>query len=425
MLNNAAENVRRLAEWGRESRDVDLASFTPREIRSVGIIGVGTMGASIAAAHVRHGIPVFLHDTNAATLEHATAVIADELREAGFHRSEDELRRWTHPTNELAIAAQCDLVVEAIAETPAAKLQLYANLRKHMGEWTLVASNTSTIPLQRLAVAIDDPSRFFGLHFCHPVQHRPLVEIVRGPQTSDASIAAAIAHTRRIDRIHMVVRDGPGFVVNRLLFPYLGEALTLLREGVPAETIERAAADFGMAIGPLGLMDEIGLDTILQAAWVLAAAFPERIVSSPMLVSLVKAGRLGRKTGAGFFAYRKSTTDDAPGVADPAATEILTPWIDAIEAYEPASLSYRLVLPMVLEATRILEENAVGDMRDIELAVLFGLGFPASKGGLLWWADTLGVNRIVELLRGSSARGDPTPLLLSMVENHTKFYDGQ
>ena len=144
------------------------------------------------------------------------------------------------------------------------------------------------------------------MHFCHPVRQRPLVEIVRGPQTSQRTIAAAVAHVQGIARMPIVVEDGPGFVVNRLLFPYLSEALELLREGAPVDAIERAAAEFGMAMGPLRLMDEIGLDTILQAAWVLAAAFPERIVSSPLLVSMVKAGRLGRKTGAGFFSLRRA-----------------------------------------------------------------------------------------------------------------------
>ena len=205
-------------------------------------------------------------------------------------------------------------------ETLPAKLQLYAQLQRHLGPQTILASNTSTIPLQRLGRGLADASRFCGLHFCHPVQQRPLVEIVCGPQTSDATIAAAVAHARRIDRMPMVVQDGPGFVVNRLLFPYLNEALELLREGVPAESIERAAAEFGMTIGPLRLMDEIGLDTTLQAAWVLGAAFPERVVSSPLLVSLVKAGRLGQKTGAGFFSYR------GPTGGSPRARSTKLPW---------------------------------------------------------------------------------------------------
>lgn len=421
MLNNTVENASRLAEWGRQCRDTQMASLATREIRNVGIIGAGTMGVSIAAAHVLCGIPVLLHDNDPLALERAPTIIARELCESGFR---DDLRVSFRPTHELAEAAQCDLVIEAIAETPAAKLELYSSLRKHLPSQTLVASNTSTIALQRLAIAVEDTSRFFGLHFCHPVAQRPLVEIVRGAFTGDATIATAIGHIQRMGRIHMVVCDGPGFVVNRLLFPYLSEGLTLLAEGVSVEAIEQAATQFGMAMGPLAMMDEIGLDTVLQAAWVLAAAFPDRIVSSPSLVSLVKARRLGRKTGAGFFAYRKSATGEVSAAIDPTLADILAPWINATRTtYEPTILSYRLMLPMVLEATRILEEKAVDDVRDIELALLFGLGFPASKGGLLWWADSLGANRIVELLRHASVRSEPTPMLLSMAKHQKRFYD--
>jgi 3-hydroxyacyl-CoA dehydrogenase/enoyl-CoA hydratase/3-hydroxybutyryl-CoA epimerase/3-hydroxyacyl-CoA dehydrogenase/enoyl-CoA hydratase/3-hydroxybutyryl-CoA epimerase/enoyl-CoA isomerase len=261
-----------------------------------------------------------------------------------------------------------------------------------------------------------------------------VVEIVRGPRTSDETIAAATGHVRRIGRMPIVVRDGPGFLVNRLLFPYLGEALELLREGVPADAIERAATEFGMAIGPLRLMDEIGLDIALQAGWVLAAAFPERIVSSPLLVSMVKAGRLGQKAGAGFYAYgKRSVKGDSPifadtkigTVPDRAIDEIIGRWIDSTGKQSSETIACRLVLPMLLEATRILEEGKVGDPRDIDLAVLFGLGFPADKGGLLWWADALGPQRILGMLsspRTIEDRNRPTPMLETLAKTDGRFY---
>lgn len=221
----------------------------------------------------------------------------------------------------------------------------------------------------------------------------------------------------------MVVQDGPGFVVNRLLFPYLNEALELLHEGIPAKSIERAATEFGMMVGPLQLMDEIGLDTILQAAWVLGAAFPDRVVSSPLLVSLIKAGRLGKKTGSGFFWYPKPTDRSMPAI-DMAAKQPIAPSISPSPSVSMA-VAYRLVLPMLLEATRLLEEGKVRDIRDIELAVLFGLGFPAAKGGLLWWADTLGAARILALLQSLGTMGPrskPTAMLREMAECGRRFY---
>lgn len=297
----ALENIRRLEQWNREEyRDALMPAFSPP--RSVGILGAGRMGVSIAAAHVACQVPVVLSNVNEAVLAQATASIFADLPERARSRlgPDDELVRVTSVAAE---AAQCDLVLEAIVEALPAKLRLYSQLQESLAHGAIVASNTSTIPIRQLAEGVPDAARFCGMHFLHPVRERRLVEIVRGPRTSDETIAAATAHVRRIGRMPIVVRDGPGFLVNRLLFPYLGEALQLLREGVPAETIERAATEFGMALGPLRLMDEIGLDTALQAGWVLAAAFPDRIVSSPLLVSLVKAGRLGQKSGAGFYLY--------------------------------------------------------------------------------------------------------------------------
>ena len=180
----------------------------------------------------------------------------------------------------------------------------------------------------------------------------------------------------------MVVQDGPGFVVNRLLFPYLNEALELLREGVPAESIERAAAEFGMTIGPLRLMDEIGLDTTLQAAWVLAAAFPERDrLFAP--AGVADQGRpAGAKDGGRLLLLPRANRRQLPGTVDKAALELIAPWITHSPRRDGTSqpVAYRLVLPMLLEATRILEEGKVRDVRDIDLAVLFGLGFPGRQG---------------------------------------------
>jgi 3-hydroxyacyl-CoA dehydrogenase len=426
MLSAALENVQWIAAWGRQDHVVGRRAAGSRKIGSVGIIGAGMMGTAIAAAHVQHRLPVVIHDADGDVLGRADAAIAAELRHAHAHVAPGTFRRLVRPTVDLAEAARCDLVLEAIVETLSAKRQLYAQLQRHLGATTLVASNTSTIPLAQLARGLPDASRLCGMHFCHPIFQRPLVEIVYGPQTTDPTTAAAVAHVRRIGRMPMAVPDGPGFVVNRLLFPYLGEALELLRAGATAESIERAAVEFGMAVGPLRMMDGIGLDTTLQAAWVLAAAFPERIVPSPLLVSLIKAGRLGRKTGAGFFLYR-GPGGSAQGVVDPALAALTAPWIDGSSPPALEAVTHRLMLPMLLEATRLLEEGKVGHVRDIDLAVLFGLGFPVEKGGLLWWADTLGAKRIVALLQALGTMGpraEPTPMLKGLARTGGRFYPG-
>ena len=423
--NAAIEHVDWIADWNRRESSLSRGPAGPRKIGSVGVIGAGMMGTAIAAAHVRYRLPVLIHDADAEVLGRAKTSIAAELDEAEGQFLCGSFGRFVRPTAALAEVARCDLVLESIVESVSVKLRLYRQLQRHLGEHTIVVSNTSTIPVQRLAGGLADASRFCGMHFCHPVRRRPLVEIVRGPQTSERTIAAAVAHVKRIARIPILVQDGPGFVVNRLLFPYLGEALELLREGTPIESIEEAAVKFGMAMGPLRLMDEIGLDTTLQAAWVLAAAFPERIVSSPLLVSMVKAGRLGRKTGAGFFSHPRSTAGDAQSTVDPAVGELLAPWISSSPRSAPETITWRLVLPMLLEATRILEEDKVRDVRDIDSAVLFGLGFPAKTEGLLRWADRLGAQRVVTLLQSLGAMGpraEPTPMLRTLARTGGSFY---
>jgi 3-hydroxyacyl-CoA dehydrogenase len=377
----------------------------------------------------------------------AAEAVVRRLAEAGAPGPRQTVARLLRTTTDPAAPAQCDLVLESIVESLAAKRQLYAQLRPHLKQGAIWASNSSTIPIARLADGAADPARFCGLHFLRPVEQRPLVEIVRGPQTCDRTIAAAVGYVRRLGRTAIVVGDGPGFVVNRMLFPYLGAALELLGEGVDPAAIDRAAGEFGMGLGPLRLMDEIGLDTTLQAGLVLAEAFPERIVRSGLIVSMIKAGRLGKKAGLGFYAYGPAgeTASSAP---DEALREIVEPWIVSAAAASrrfppvcpgPAAdrqsgqaprrpglpLPLRLVFPMLLEAARILDEGKVADPRDLDLAALLGLGFPADKGGLLYWADSLGPDRAVRLIRtdrGLETALEATPALRAWAAAGQRFY---
>ncbi len=219
--------------------------------------------------------------------------------------------------------------------------------------------------------------------------------------------------------------DGPGFLVNRLLLPYLTEALELLMEGASLEMIERAAMEFGMAKGPFCLMDEIGLDTTLQAGWSLAEAFPERITPSPLLVAFIKSGRLGKKSKAGFFSYSDPLSQEMPFRPDPAASEIVARWAKASGQHSPDQIVQRLMLAMVLEAARIIEDGKASSARDIDLGAIFGLGFPARRGGLLWWADAIGASCVVEMLKPFESIGprlQVPQLLLDLAAQGGTFY---
>jgi 3-hydroxyacyl-CoA dehydrogenase/enoyl-CoA hydratase/3-hydroxybutyryl-CoA epimerase/3-hydroxyacyl-CoA dehydrogenase/enoyl-CoA hydratase/3-hydroxybutyryl-CoA epimerase/enoyl-CoA isomerase len=429
--------VAALVERNRQDAGLDGATATPRRVRRVGIVGAGLMGTTIAAAHVRCGLPVVIVDNDRQAVSVASSKIAAALAgesrlslcesSAAFAERKatsalPDVDRLVGATDNLAALAACDLVIEAIVETFAAKHKLFGDLEGGLPSKATLTSNTSTIPIGRLAVGLAEPARFCGFHFCHPVLERPLVEVVRGPKTSDETVATAVAHAKTIGKMPIVVQDGPGFLVNRLLLPYLSEAMELLLEGAQAETIEQAATDFGWAKGPLHLLDEIGLDTTLQGGWILSEAFPERIPASPLLVGMIKAGRLGCKAGAGFFSYRDDR--DAP---DDVVRQLIAQWAHSPQQHTPHSITARLLLPMLLEATRLLEENKVRDPRDIDLGVLFGLGFPAAQGGVLWWADGLGAARIIEMLRPLQRLGQrahPTALLRTMARRAGHFYSG-
>jgi 3-hydroxyacyl-CoA dehydrogenase/enoyl-CoA hydratase/3-hydroxybutyryl-CoA epimerase/3-hydroxyacyl-CoA dehydrogenase/enoyl-CoA hydratase/3-hydroxybutyryl-CoA epimerase/enoyl-CoA isomerase len=419
----AEAHVRSLVEWKRRDKGIGQEDVPGRPIRSVGIVGAGMMGAAIAAACVKHELAVVLTDSSPEALASAADRIAAEI--AGPDVKPEEVRsridRLVSLEADQRDVAHCDLVLESVVETLAGKQAVYASLETHIRPEAILASNTSTIPIARLADGLASPDRFCGIHFFHPVRHRPLVEIIRGPKTTAATVATAVAFGQAIEKLPLVVDDGPGFLVNRLLVPYLNEALELLLDGATVDQIESAAAQFGMARGPLRLMDEIGLDTTFLGGRVLWEAFPERVVASPLLISMVKSGLLGRKSAAGFFRY-----SDVPGPAPRRSLdELIATWARPPQVFSTEAILARLLLPMVLEAARLLEKQTVGDPREIDLATLFGLGFPAWRGGLLYWADAIRPARILELLQPLAplgARAAPTPWLMRRAEEGKGFY---
>jgi 3-hydroxyacyl-CoA dehydrogenase/enoyl-CoA hydratase/3-hydroxybutyryl-CoA epimerase/3-hydroxyacyl-CoA dehydrogenase/enoyl-CoA hydratase/3-hydroxybutyryl-CoA epimerase/enoyl-CoA isomerase len=211
--------------------------------------------------------------------------------------------------------------------------------------------------------------------------------------------------------------------VNRLLLPYMNESLELILEGAEIKQIERVAKNFGMPMGPITLYDVVGLDTCVMAGRVMVEAFPDRTVVNDILMVLLKAGRLGQKTGAGFYSYSKGSDRGAP---DPKLDERIAPLMRGKRKFTDTEIEARMFLPMVLEATRLLQDKVVRDVRDVDLGLIYGIGFPPFKGGLLFWADTLGAAKIVELVKPLESLGErarPTPLLLEMARTGRKFYE--
>jgi 3-hydroxyacyl-CoA dehydrogenase/enoyl-CoA hydratase/carnithine racemase len=422
----AAQLLRVFRSGERNRRDPGIGSDeiaggpgpTTRVVAAA-VIGAGIMGAGIAASHLRAGFSVTLVDVNAQALAAGVPSILDEAAwDRGTKRSDParalalagQLRTATGMT---AVAA-ADLVVESVTERTDVKQQVLAEIERLVGADAVIATNTSTNPIARLAEPLSDPGRFCGMHFFNPVRRMTLVEVVRGPATSDATVARVVAHAKELGKCPIVVRDSPGFLVNRVLMPYLHEAVEMVREGVSIERIDRIARAFGMPMGPIELYDMIGLDTAFYAGLVLNAAYGDRIEASPVIPALVKSGRLGRKSGAGFYRYQGPRRIVGP---DDDAAALIARYAQPPRNDPDRTLADRLFLPMLLEAVRTVDEQIVRDPRDVDLAVIHALGFPAFRGGLFAWADTLGAAEIVrrlEPLAGLGPRMMPPPRLLDM-----------
>lgn len=427
-VNKALINVFFLTDRNKKDTGIDRKDVKAESIKSVAVIGAGIMGQGIAAATLKRNLPVTLADAVPAALSKGVQQILEEVSYNREKKGPDAKKAVSfagllNPATVDGELAPCDLVIEAIVENPDVKKQFYARIEPLLAANAILASNTSTIPITKLAEGLKRPERFCGIHFFNPVRKMPLVEVIRGAKTSDETVATAVAYAKNIGKSPIVVNDGPGFLVNRLLLPYMNEALELISDGAEVKAIERAAKDFGMPMGPITLYDVIGLDTAFYAGRVMYDAFPDRTIASPILAAMVKANRFGQKTGAGFFAYKDKS---GRGTPDPAAEQIIKTYVRKEGKFTQEQITHRLFLPMVLEATRILEAKVVRNVRDVDLGLIFGVGFPPFKGGLLFWADTLGAAKIVELLKGLEglgARAEPTPMLLEMAKTGRKFYD--
>ena len=409
------------------------AGSNAKVIKSAAVIGAGIMGQGIAAANAKRKLPVALGDVSAEAVGSGVQGVLTEVSYNKQTRGADAEKalKFTpliNGTTNDAELVTADIVVEAIYENADAKRELYARLEPQLSGHAILCSNTSTIPITELARNLKHPDRFCGLHFFNPVRRMPLVEVIRGGQTSDETIATALAYAKSLGKSPIVVGDGPGFVVNRVLGPYMNEALLMLEEGKSIKEIDRAATSFGMPMGPIALYDTVGLDVALHASQVMQEAFPDRVVQSQILSDMVAADRRGQKNGRGFFDYQPDKRGRVKPVPSEQTQEIIQGAVKKSSAGgAPQDMIDRLLLPMLLESCRIMEEGIADDVRDVDLAMIFGTGFPPFRGGLFFWADSVGLNAILERLASFESLGErfqPTTMLLELAKAGKKFYDG-
>ncbi len=402
------------------------AAVQPRTVNQVGVIGAGIMGAGIAGACIRRGVPALITDSIPAALEKGVTGIAKSMQgrvESGKMAAADMAGALARLSTSMTTAALADrdVVVEAIIENEKAKVKLYAEVENVLPKGGILASNTSTISITRMARELKRPESFAGMHFFNPVDRMLLVEVIRGEKTSDETVATLVALGKRIGKTPIVVKDCPGFLVNRILFPYLNETLVMLEEGAAPRALDKAGTAFGMPMGPITLEDVVGLDTSLYAGTVVNTAFADRAVSTKILDELVAAGRLGQKSGAGFYSYAKGSR----GVDDPALAAILAKVRKGNRELSPEEMTDRLFLPMLTEASRILEEGIVRDPGDVDMGLILGIGFPPFRGGILRWADDMGLPKVLEKLKKYESLGkrfQPTEQLRRLAAEGKGFY---
>jgi 3-hydroxyacyl-CoA dehydrogenase/enoyl-CoA hydratase/3-hydroxybutyryl-CoA epimerase len=399
-------HVFRLTEDAK--KETGLPGAAPREVHATAVLGAGVMGGGIAQlVAAETDLPVRMKDVNDAALasgmQHAAQLFIKQVERRRLTQPEAR-RKMNHilPTLDYSGFGRADLVIEAIVENMGVKQDVFAETAKHVPEGAVLASNTSSLSIAGIGAKTPHRERVVGMHFFNPVHRMPLVEVI-APEGSDAAaVNTVFAFTRKLGKTPVLVKDTPGFLVNRLLMFYSTEALWLLDEGYKIEDVDRAMTDWGMPMGPMALTDEVGIDVATKVAHILHEAFSDRLPLPEWLDRAPQSGRLGAKNRKGFYLY-EGRERKGP---DPSVYPLLG-LQPRVEHPDPGTIVDRMVLPMVNEAARCLKEEVVRSAADLDLSLIFGTGFPPFRGGLCRWADQAGLSQIIAALeRLESSVGD-------------------
>ena len=390
-------------------------------------LGAGTMGGGIAWLMAEAGMQPIMKDLTTDALNLGLKQSSQNFQGALKRKkiSADEFER-----KQRSITAQLDysgfkkidLVIEAVVENMDIKKKVFAETEKYVHLETLLTSNTSSLSVQEMSKALEHPERFAGLHFFNPVHLMPLVEIIIHDKIASETIEALHKWVLRVKKTPVIVKDGPGFLVNRILMPYLNEAGYLLEEGISVKDLDQAALNFGMPMGPARLLDEVGIDVAVKVGKVMHDGLGARAYPSKMSGKLSEKNFLGKKNSKGFYLYdeKGKVTGPNPEVEDLLPKEK--------KKMSESELQMRLFLPMINEAAAILKDGIVETASDVDLGLIFGIGFPPFRGGLLRYADSEGLDKIHAALKNFSETVDrerytPSSYLTDLVESKTTFYE--
>ena len=405
------------------------AKVATKQVKQAAVLGAGIMGGGIAYQSASKGIPVVMKDINQPALDlgmnEAIKILSKGVKLGKLKADKmAQVVSTITPSLDYSAVKNADLVVEAVVENPKVKDIVLQEVEGIIADDAILTSNTSTISIDLLATNLKRPENFCGMHFFNPVHKMPLVEVIRGEKSSDETIAATVAYASAMGKSAVVVKDCPGFYVNRVLFPYFRGFSLLMNEGADFRQIDKVMTKFGWPMGPAYLLDVVGIDTAYHCADVLADGFPERMskIDGDVVGKMFDSENYGQKTGKGFYAYsldkkgrpKKDFVEEVFGLIGSPSKE-----------YETQEIVERMMLPLIFEVIRCLDEGIVATPQEADMALLFGIGFPPFRGGALKYAEEIGLENIIAMAEKYQSLGTSYEVpasLKQMVADNKTFY---
>ncbi|HCH4265625.1 TPA: fatty acid oxidation complex subunit alpha FadB [Vibrio parahaemolyticus] len=412
------------------------AKSASKDTERAAVLGAGIMGGGIAYQSALKGVPVLMKDIAQPSLDlgmtEASKLLNKRLAQGridGFKMA--GILASITPSLHYAGIENSDVIVEAVVENPKVKATVLSEVESHVGEDTVITSNTSTIPINLLAQSLKRPENFCGMHFFNPVHRMPLVEIIRGEKTSDETINRVVAYAAKMGKSPIVVNDCPGFFVNRVLFPYFGGFSMLLRDGADFTKVDKVMErKFGWPMGPAYLLDVVGIDTAHHAQAVMAEGFPERMGKQgrDAIDALFEVNKYGQKNGNGFYSY----TIDKKGKPKKTFTEDILPVLADVcadkQEFDEQTIIQRMMIPMINEVVLCLQEGIIATPQEADMALVYGLGFPPFRGGVFRYLDRVGIAEFVEMAKQHAELGamyHVPQMLIDMAAKGESFYGAQ
>ena len=405
------------------------------KITQAAVLGAGIMGGGIAYQSASKGTPIIMKDINHQAIElgltEATKLLSKQVQRKKIDTNQMAMTlNMIQPTLSYGDFETIDIAVEAVVENVKVKKAVLSELETKVKPGTVLSSNTSTISITELAKDLKHPENFCGMHFFNPVHRMPLVEVIRGEKTSEQAIAKTVAYALQMGKTPIVVNDCPGFLVNRVLFPYFNGFAKLIEDGVDYKRIDKVMEKFGWPMGPAYLLDVVGIDTGSHAAKIMAEGFPDRMkMDGKTIIDIMfEKNRFGQKNGVGFYKYEIDRKGKPKKIVDTEVDNIIKSAVKRNTDLTDEQIVERMMIPMIIECARCLEEKIVGTPQEVDMGLLLGLGFPPFRTGALKYADSIGLGALAEKSKSYLELGNMYALtegMQKLAASNGSFYGGQ